>query len=192
MNIKYSIAFYAIDLLDVQGVISLAECLMVDGCSSNSLNMLAAEDSAEINRIEIRHKMDRVLEELNVELPAFLDAVKLCICYWCENILSDEVSPNQGVKAIVENVFQNTERFENGDRYGQAFDAGIFYSHYDFYDEMDYYKKTGNCTEDEPVRLFEGKEYNMQEAIEYVNNQVVLEAHNYLNKYADLWEIDKK
>ncbi len=183
MDIKYRLAFFVIELLDVQEVILLAESFLLKGYNSDSLNMLAAETAEDNNRIEIDKKMRNVLSELNINIPTKVDAVKLCICFWCERIASKHISCKQGMKALAD-LFIHAEMLGVGDRYAQAFDAEKFYAYYDFYEEMDYYDKTGSCIENEFIKIFNGKKYNKQDAIEYIDNQVLLETKNYFKKYS--------
>ncbi len=181
MKLKYLIAFYTIDLLDVVDIIQMSEKLLEEGLFSDALCRLAAENPSDNNRIEIRIKMDAVLSGLNIKPLSLVKAGKVCICYWCEKILADEISPKQGVKFMT-GIFLHAERIGLGNRYGNEFKAEQFYGFDDFYDVIDFYEKSGSCDAKEPIYVFDGKECNIQESVDYINNQVKKEAVKYLEQ----------
>ena len=104
LNIKQYAAFYALDLLTREQIVSFAEKLLIEGYSSRQLNMVAAEDTSDkvnpLNKVEFRRKMDRVLAEFKFVLPEQLEALQVIFCYWCKEIVDRKIRPYEGAFTI--------------------------------------------------------------------------------------------
>ena len=159
MNVQTLVAYYILDLLDSDDLSNIAVELMNDGIESPSLILLAGIEKQDV--VESNKLFEKALSELNIDIPTPNEAAIFVCKDYCNQILSEEITPYMGAEKITKNIFY---RFK--DIKGLSAFAGLV-SEYDDFGEI-------------PQINYYGESHCKEHRLDILNS-IKLEAQRYLS-----------
>jgi hypothetical protein len=104
MNFSLLAAYWSLKKLPGEGLAEIAQEALEQGLDSVSLRILAGELNTTVaSQGEL---FERILSELNIEIPTPPEAVMRIVCDQAENIISGIVSPVEGADRIVSLAYE--------------------------------------------------------------------------------------
>jgi hypothetical protein len=104
MNLNLIAAYWRLNRLPGERLPEIAQKVLEQGVDSASLRILAGEQNATIS--ESGTLFERVLSELNIEIPSQREAVRRIVHYQAQNIISGNALPVKGAEQISEVAYE--------------------------------------------------------------------------------------
>ena len=104
MDLKFAAAYWRLGALPGEKLPGIAQAALLDGYDTESLRVLAGEQPAP--KSELGELFERTLSECQVSDLSEPESALEIARYHAEKILSGEVSPYEGAKAIVQEAAQ--------------------------------------------------------------------------------------
>ncbi len=175
MDFVTSITYYRLGKIETQEIPLLATNALEQGYDSPSLRILAGLLPGITSKWEIDSYLKSTMKELKIEETSQGVTCFVIIRYFLEQIVDEEISPVEGLKKIVDSVF-NTTSFQqlrlhemNKKYANDYFEFNNLYSLY--YQSDDLYNTYYSGS----------KKYKLSEL--EISNSIIEEAKIYLNKY---------